>query len=117
MQIGAEEHESEVSFGGKHGEGEDLRGLGGADFCDESAESGFGLNLLWEIEEGPESVFNFVEEVEDDPSLGGDNGVRIFFDHRVENVVRGGEGSTGKEWQSERECGELKRHCQKKNLR
>ena len=98
LQIGAEEHESEVSFGGKHGEGEDLRGLGGADFCDESTESGFGLDLLLKIEEGPESVFNFVEEMEDHPSFGGDQGVRIFFEHRLENVVGGGEGSTGKEW-------------------
>jgi len=97
LQIGTEEHESEVSLGGEHGEGEDLRGLGGADFCDESTESGFGLNLLWKIEEGPESVFNFVEEMEDHPSFGRDKGIRIFFEHRMENVVGGGEGSTGKE--------------------
>ena len=97
LQIGTEEHESEVSLGGEHGEGEDLRGLGGADFCDESTESGFGLNLLWKIEEGPESVFNFVEEMEDHPSFGRDKGIRIFFEHRIENVVGGGEGSTGKE--------------------
>src|SRR3954447_19561734 len=99
MQIGRNEHETEIGFRRDHAEGEKLGRFERADFLDERRERDLRVALFVRAEQLPLAVLDPVKEMEAMPALFGDQR-RVVLVHRGETGASAGRGKCARQYSS-----------------